>query len=560
MSSETSVTTERPTKVDVAQDRGLKRHIGKVGLLFTGVGSIIGSGWLFGALYASQLVGPAAILSWILGGVMIILVGLTYAELGVMFPVAGGVVRYPHYAFGAFASFTSGWITWISAAATAPIEVLAAVTYASPYLPWLMHTVDGVDVLTTPGLAVSVALLFVFSLINVLGVRAFARFNNVLVWWKLFIIVLVIVVFAVLAFHADHFTSPEFGGFAPYGYASVFSALPAAGIVFSYLGFRQGVEFAGETDNPQRNVPFAVIGAILLTGAIYIALQIAFIGALPDKTLSDGWAHLAFANSAGPLAALAGILGATWLGIMLYADAVISPADTGLIYSALTARLSYSQARTGTAPSWLAKLNNKGVPWVSVIVMFVVGCVFFLPFPSWAELVEFIVSGTVLSFGTGPVVVGALRRQLPDQHRPFRLPGGDVIPFLGFLSSNMIVYWTGWETNEKLFIAVAMGYVVLVLHYLFSNKSKIPPLHLKAGAWMLIWLAGLAVLSYIGFYTGGTKLLGFGVGEGVVAVFSLIIYALGVSTRLSPKDVVANVVRSQVDEEREFDEEAEVSR
>jgi amino acid transporter len=559
MSSQTSVTTERPTKVEVAQDRGLKRHIGKVGLLFTGVGSIIGSGWLFGALYASQLVGPAAILSWILGGVMIILVGLTYAELGVMFPVAGGVVRYPHYAFGAFASFTSGWITWISAAATAPIEVLAAVTYASPYLPWLMHTVDGVDVLTTPGLVVSVALLFVFSLINVLGVRAFARFNNVLVWWKLVIIVMVIVVFAALAFNTDHFTSPEFGGFAPYGYASVFSALPAAGIVFSYLGFRQGVEFAGETDNPQRNVPFAVIGSIVLTGVIYIALQIAFIGALPDKTLADGWAHLAFANSAGPLAALAGILGATWLGILLYVDAVVSPADTGLIYSALTARLSYSQARTGTAPRWLAKLNSKGVPWLSVIVMFVVGCVFFLPFPSWAELVEFIVSGTVLSFGTGPVVVGALRRQLPDQARPFRLPGGDVIPFLGFLSSNMIVYWTGWETNEKLFIAVAMGYVVLVLHYIFTDKSRIPPLHLKAGAWMLVWLAGLAALSYIGFYTGGTKLLGFGVGEAVVMAFSLVIYALGVSTRLSPEDVVANVVRSQVDEEEELDEEAAVS-
>jgi len=559
MSTETSV-TQRPTRVDVAQDRGLKRHIGKVGLLFTGVGSIIGSGWLFGALYASQLVGPASILSWVLGGIMIILVGLTYAELGVMFPVAGGVVRYPHYAFGAFASFTSGWITWISAAATAPIEVLAAVTYASPYLPWLMHPVEGVDVLTTPGLVVSVVMLFVFSLINVLGVKAFARFNNVLVWWKLAIIVLVIVIFAAMAFNVDHFASPDFGGFAPYGYDAIFSALPAAGIIFSYLGFRQGVEFAGETDNPQRNVPFAVIGSIVLTGLIYIALQVAFIGALPDQTLADGWANLAFANSAGPLAALAGILGVTWLAILLYVDAVVSPADTGLIYSALTARLSYSQARTGTAPSWLARLNSKGIPWLSVVVMFVVGCVFFLPFPSWAELVEFIVSGTVLSFGTGPVVVGALRRQLPDQERPFRLPGGDVIPFLGFLSSNMIVYWTGWETNEKLFIAVALGYAVLVLHYAFGDKSRIPPLHLKAGAWMLVWLAGLAALSYVGHYPGGTGLLPFGVGEAVVTAFSLVVYALGVSTRLSPEDVVTNVVRSEVQEEQEFDDEAPVSR
>ena len=74
-------------------DSGLRRHIGRTGLLFAAVGSIIGSGWLFGALNASQLAGPAAIVAWALGGLMILLVGLTYAELGAMFPVSGGVVR-----------------------------------------------------------------------------------------------------------------------------------------------------------------------------------------------------------------------------------------------------------------------------------------------------------------------------------------------------------------------------------------------------------------------------------------------------------------------------------
>lgn len=547
MSSHTS--TQAPTKVEVAHDHGLKRHIGKVGLLFTGVGSIIGSGWLFGALYASQIVGPASVLSWILGGVMIILVGLSYAELGVMFPVAGGVVRYPHYAFGSFASFTSGWITWFSAAATAPIEVLAAVQYASPYLPWLMHDVGGTPVLTPVGIGVSVVLMALFSLINVLGVRAFARFNNVLVWWKLAMIVLVIVVFILAAFNFDHFTSESFGGFAPYGYDKVLSALPAAGIVFAYLGFRQGVEFAGETDDPQRNVPFAVIGSILMCAALYVALQVAFIGALPDRTLSDGWESLSFANSAGPLAALATLIGVTWLAILLYVDAVISPADTGLIFAALTSRLSYSQARVGNAPRWLTKLNARGVPWASVLVMFVVGCVFFLPFPSWSELVGFIVSGTVLSFGTGPVVVAAMRRQLPDQDRPFRLPGGDVLPFLGFLCSNFIVYWTGWETNAKLFIAVALGYVVLALFYVFSrDRSSLPPLHARAGFWMVPWLGGLALLSYIGHYPGGTNLLGFGTGEAVVVVFTAAIFALAINTRLDSTDVAENVSRTRTDE------------
>ncbi|MDN6135629.1 MAG: amino acid permease, partial [Brevibacterium sp.] len=126
----------RPTKVEVRADKGLKRDIGKIGLLFTGVGSIIGSGWLFGAFNASVMVGPASLISWALGAVMMIFVALNYAELGVMFPVAGGVIRFPHFSFGSFASFTSGWITWLSVAATVPIEVMAAVQYASSYLPW----------------------------------------------------------------------------------------------------------------------------------------------------------------------------------------------------------------------------------------------------------------------------------------------------------------------------------------------------------------------------------------------------------------------------------------
>src|SRR5512144_993769 len=87
----------------------LKRHVGVIGLLFASVGSIIGSGWLFGALDASAAAGPAAIISWALGGVMIMLIALTYAELGTMFPLSGGVVRFPHMAFGHLASFTAGW-------------------------------------------------------------------------------------------------------------------------------------------------------------------------------------------------------------------------------------------------------------------------------------------------------------------------------------------------------------------------------------------------------------------------------------------------------------------
>lgn len=536
----------RPTKVEVRADKGLKRDIGKIGLLFTGVGSIIGSGWLFGAFNASVMVGPASLISWALGAVMMIFVALNYAELGVMFPVAGGVIRFPHFSFGSFASFTSGWITWLSVAATVPIEVMAAVQYASSYLPWLMHTVDDVAVLTGPGIAVSIALMLVFSFINLYGVQLFARFNNVLVWWKLAVILLVIVVFFALSFNPGHFASQEFGGFAPNGIGPIFAALPAAGIVFSYLGFRQGVEFAGETTNPQKNVPFAVIGSILVTGVIYIALQAAFIGALPSDLLDGGWAKLAFTNDAGPLAEISLLLGAVWLAIILYGDAIVSPADTGLIYTALAPRLSYSQAKVGNAPRALAKLNKHGVPWISLLVVFIVSCIMFLPFPSWAKLVGFITSGTVLSFATGPVVVAALRRQLPDQDRPFKLPGNDVLPIIGFICANLIVYWTGWETNWKLFLAVAIGYVVMILHHIFAkDKARLPDLKMRSGWWMILWMVGLVVLSLIGHYGGGLDIMGFIWGEIVTVIFSVVVFYVGISCRLSPEESVEAIEQTQ---------------
>lgn len=529
-----------------ADDSRLKREIGTIGLLFTAVGSIIGSGWLFGALNAAQIAGPASIIAWGIGGVMVTLIGLCYAELGTMFPVSGGVVRFPHYAFGSFAGYTLGWITWIAAASTTSIEVLAALQYSNNYLPWLQTLQDGVPVLTGPGLAVAIAMLALFSLVNVVGVRWFARLNNALVWWKLLIIVVVVVAFLLTTFHGRNFAHADAGGFMPYGWAGVFASIATGGIVFSYLGFRQGVELAGETSNPQRNVPLAIIGSIVITGVIYVALQIAFIAALPSEALSHGWVNVGASFTAGfsdiaatfgPLAALAGAMGLTWLAVLLYIDAVISPADTGLIYTTVTARISYAMGRNGHAPRSLAKVNERGVPWVSVILTFIVAVIFFLPFPGWQKMVGFVTSATMLSFGSGPLVLIAMRKELPHQERPFRLPADHVIAYFGFLSSNLIVYWSGWEDTWKLLVAVLVGYVVLAVHELRYHEST-PKLEFRSGIWVPLWLVGLAVISYLGEYpnpsagAGNIGFIGFGWAIIVLAVFSALIQWVAISLRL----------------------------
>src|SRR5471032_1917501 len=109
----------------------LRRSVGFYGLMFISLGSIIGSGWLLGALSAAEKAGPASILSWMLAACMLALLALAYAELGATYPVAGGSGRFPFYSHGSIAGFMAGWAAWLQAVFIAPIEVLAAITYVN---------------------------------------------------------------------------------------------------------------------------------------------------------------------------------------------------------------------------------------------------------------------------------------------------------------------------------------------------------------------------------------------------------------------------------------------
>src|ERR1700755_672770 len=150
----------------------LKRSVGFYGLMFVSLGSIIGSGWLLGALNAAQVAGPASILSWVLAAGMLSLLALTYAELGAAYPVAGGSARFPYYSHGPIAGFTAGWAAWLQAVFIAPIEVPAVITYVNS-VGWVntnfnMITKAGENagLLNGPGLAVAVVLMVLFTAMN----------------------------------------------------------------------------------------------------------------------------------------------------------------------------------------------------------------------------------------------------------------------------------------------------------------------------------------------------------------------------------------------------------
>lgn len=532
---------DQAAPVAASDTGGLRRDVGLIGLMWASVGSIIGSGWLYGAEKAVVVAGPAAIISWVIGAVAIVLLALVHAELGGMFPVAGGTARYPHYAFGGLAGMSFGWFAWLQAATVAPIEVEAMIGYAGHW-KWAQGLQHADGTLSASGIVTAVVLMAVFVGVNFFGVRALAHTNSAATWWKIAVPLGAIFIIAATNFHAGNFTSE---GFAPFGAKGILGAISSSGIIFALLGFEQAIQLAGESRNPKRDLPRATLGSVAIGAVIYILLQVVFIGALPHASFAHGWAKLDFVGISGPWAGLATLVGLGWLGWVLYVDAIISPAGTGLIYTTATSRVSYGLAKNGYAPKAFVKTDKRGVPWFGLIMSFVTGVVCFLPFPSWQELVGFITSASVLMYAGAPLAYGVFADRLPNFERPYRLPFGKFISPLSFVVANLIIYWAGWNTLWRLGFAILLGYVLLGSYAWWANatnKPDAPRMDFKAAQWLPAYLLGIGLISWQG---------GFGEGSQgniplwwdilVVAAFSLGIYYWAKAVASKPEAIERSI-------------------
>jgi amino acid transporter len=524
----------------------LKREIGFIGLIWASEGSIIGSGWLFGAQGALATAGPAAIISWAIGGVAILILALVHAELGGMYPVAGGTARFPHYAFGGAAGASFGWFSWLQAATVAPIEVLAMIQYGQHYSfasGW-MKLKNQQHVLTGTGIVAAVVLMAIFTSINFLSVRMLTRTNSAATWWKVGVPLLTIFVLAIASFHTGNFTAAN--GFAPYGAKGILAAVSTSGIIFALLGFEQADQLAGESSNPKRDIPRAVIGSIVIGAIIYIVLQVVFLAALPASEITGAWTTGAFTALTGPFAQLATLVSVGWLATILYIDAVVSPGGTGLIYLTGASRVSYGLSRNGYVPTAFERTNRRGVPWFGLIVAFVIGCICFLPFPSWKSLVGLITSASVLMYAGAPLSFGVFRSRLPDAVRPYRAPAGGVLAPVAFIVANLLILWSGWTTDWKLGVAILIGYVILSANRLFKLNPTAPLLDFKAAQWLPVYLVGMGLIVYLSDF-GPLKSPIFPLWWDMVAVaaFSLVVFYWALRVAL-PADRIQRTIDESV--------------
>lgn len=511
----------------------LNRRLGLPHLLAISVGAIIGSAWLFTPLFAAQAAGPAAIISWGISGGAALMLALVYAELGAAFPVAGGLARFSYFSHGNLAGFVAGIACWLGYVAIAPIEVQAMVRYLADHFPWLL---SGGSSLSLVGILVASVLLFGMSYINLLGVQWFGESNKYLTIWKIIVPVLIPLMLLVKGNHPGNFTA--FGGFMPSGWSGVFAAVSTGGTMFAMLGFRAAIEMAGEAKNPQRDIPLALIGSVIITLSIYIFIQIGFLGALPPESLAHGWDKLSSNVAAGPFVELATVAGLVWLVKLIFIDSIVSPAGCGLVFAGASARLSYALAKNGQFPSLFGKLNSNGVPAVAVVINFVVGLIFFAPSQTWQSIVSFISSIQILSLAFGPPALLALRLTAPEADRPFRLPFATVFAPIAFITANVIVYWCGWETNRVTLGLLAGSAVIFVI-----VKKIIKPheaLDLSGLLWLLPYVLGLGLISAMGNFSGGSGLIKPMWDIALIAFFSLIIIALSL---YSPKSRLPKAFR-----------------
>lgn len=479
------------------------RHLGTSTLFLSSVSAIIGSGWLFGAYYSAKLAGNGSIIAWVIGAALLLTIAFSFAEISSMIPVSGSSTRIPYISHGTSVSMIFSWIIWLCYLAIMVSEIQAVIQYISFYFPALTKANGG---LTALGYCVAMALALMISALNVYSIRLLMKANSILTVCKIFLPIFIALVIIVHYFSWPKISGTTTGGFLPLGWHGVFSAISTGGIVFAFNGFKQAAEMAGEAKKPQVTVPLATIGSILACLAIYLLLQLSFLISMTPENLVHGWSNLLLMGSNSPMAGVINQDHLTWLSSFLYVGAVIAPMAAAIMYCAVSARSLYAISKIGYAPKIFQKLNPSGNPKAAIIVNFFLSLCFFAPFPGWASIATFLTSLLALTYALGPVCLLALRKQVPNLNRPFKLPLGTLWALVAFYICTLLTYWSGWPILWKTSLLLIIGYVFFLSYYALFGRHRGDSLDFKASLWVWIYIFGVALISYFGNFQGTGQL------------------------------------------------------
>ena len=453
-------TTRKPIANILAQQEaeaghGLARNLSALSLVCIGVGATIGAGiFVLTGTAAAQFAGPGLILSFVIAGIASGLVALSYAELAAMIPVAGSTYTYAQASLGALAAWIIGWDLVLEFAVAAATVAVGWSGYAQSLLadaglrlPAALAAAPGAGgVVNLPAAGIVLALTALLMRDN----REASGVNTAMVALKVAIILAFVLVGA--AHLKPALWSPlvpeNEGAFGAFGWSGV---LRGAGVVFfAYVGFETVSCAAGETRNPQRDAPVGLIGALVVSMALYAAVAAVLTGLVPYRDL----------NVPDPIAKAVDAIGLGAFAVLVKLGALV-----GLTTSTLTAlygqgRILYAMARDRLLPEVFSRVHPRTrAPWIGqgAIGLATALVAALVPIDVLGELVSI---GTLLAFILVCATVLILRRTEPDRPRPFRVPGGPVLPVLGILACLALMAGLPGDTWLRLGAWLALGLAI----------------------------------------------------------------------------------------------------
>jgi APA family basic amino acid/polyamine antiporter len=422
-------------------EHSLKRALGPVNLITLGIGAIIGAGiFVLTGTAAAQFAGPAIVISYVIAGVGCVFAGLCYAEFASMLPIAGSAYTYCYATMGELVAWIVGWalvLEYAFGAATVAVGwsgfVKSLVGFFGTQLPFNPTPSVSLVLFGHPLSAqvdiFAMAALAVITLILVVGVRESANFTSAAVMIKVSVVLIFIGLAMSFAFgHWQHmmanwhpFIPKNTGHFGQFGWSGI---MRGAGVVFfAYIGFDAVSTAAQEARNPQKDMPFGILGSLVVCTILYIFVAGLLTGVKSYTTL----------NVPAPVADGAAEIGARWGVLLIDLGAIAGLASVMLVMLLGQTRVLYTMSRDGLLWSWVGKLHPRFcTPYLITILMgaFAALLAAFFPITLLGELVSL---GTLLAFTIVCLGVWVLRVKQPDVPRPFRTPWVPVVPICGMI-------------------------------------------------------------------------------------------------------------------------------
>jgi APA family basic amino acid/polyamine antiporter len=492
----------------------LKRSLGPLNLMSLGIGAIIGAGiFVLTGQVASANAGPAIMISFVVAGIACALAGLCYAELASTMPVSGSAYTYAYGTLGEVFAWVMGWLLLLEygiAASTVAVgwsgyvvSILhdfginfpqitvagaPASAWATPLIQAVPDPASGHLIFAPTGTfnlvaAIGIALV---SLLLVVGVSESANVNNVIVMIK------VIVLLTFIGVGVSYINPANWVPFIPeptgkageFGLSGIFRG--AAIIFFAYVGFEAVSTAAAEAKNPSKDVPFGILGALIICTLIYMAVAAVMTGVVPYKELASpapiavaidrmalDWADVPLASAEGGKINL--------ISFLIKIGAITGLSSVMLVLCYGQTRIFYTMARDGLLPKVFANIHQKfRTPWMGTILLGVVIAIAaaFLPISLLGDLVSL---GTATAFAIVCLSVIYLRIKHPALPRPFRVPGGVVTAVLGILACGFLAWQNFAPMIERfqngdpvpltiLGVYAAVGAVVYIVYGIWNSK------------------------------------------------------------------------------------------